>query len=115
MQFALDFENRLPPSAQIGMKQADDHADPKRRENGAVLAMPRIHLLISPSPPLLGSDLQAVCGAFVLNAIMIPEDVAQGKITVLFCKRCFLLRPAQIVETPYYSCAIVSGEESLHP
>jgi hypothetical protein len=31
MQFALDFDSKLPVSAQIGMAQADENADPKWR------------------------------------------------------------------------------------
>ena len=29
MQFNLDFDKKMPVSAQIGMKQADDNADEK--------------------------------------------------------------------------------------
>ena len=29
MQFSIDFDQKLPPSAQIGMKQADENADEK--------------------------------------------------------------------------------------
>lgn len=30
LQFQLDFEKRLPPSAQIGMQQADSNAEPRK-------------------------------------------------------------------------------------
>jgi hypothetical protein len=37
-QFQLDFNKRLPVSAQIGMKQADDHADDRWKQwvNGCI-------------------------------------------------------------------------------
>jgi hypothetical protein len=42
-QFDLDFSHKLPPSAQIGMQQADDNADErwKRWTDGAIQAVAR--------------------------------------------------------------------------
>ncbi len=43
LQFQLDFEKRLPPSAQAGMADADDHADGrwKRWVDGAIQSVAR--------------------------------------------------------------------------
>ena len=43
MQYEIDFANRLPPSAQLGMQQADDNADCrwKRWVDGAIQAVAR--------------------------------------------------------------------------
>lgn len=43
MQFQMDFDQKLPVSAQIGMQQADDHANAKwkRWVDGAIQAVAR--------------------------------------------------------------------------
>ncbi len=43
LQFQLDFSKRLPPSAQIGMQQADENADGrwKREIDACILAVAR--------------------------------------------------------------------------
>lgn len=43
MQFSIDFERKLPPSAEIGMAQADSNASDqwKRVMDGAILAVAR--------------------------------------------------------------------------
>lgn len=43
IQFQLDFEKRLPPSAQIGMQQADENAEPrwKREIDACILVVAR--------------------------------------------------------------------------
>ena len=45
LQFELDWNQKLPPSAQLGMKQADDNADGrwKRWVDGAIQAVARTH------------------------------------------------------------------------
>jgi hypothetical protein len=43
LQFQIDFEQKLPPEAQIGMEAADAHADPvwRRYIDGCILAVAR--------------------------------------------------------------------------
>jgi hypothetical protein len=45
IQYAIDFSGKLPPSAQIGMKAADDHADHrwKRWVDGVIQQVARTH------------------------------------------------------------------------
>ena len=43
LQFSIDFDKKLPPSAELGMAQADDNAEPrwKREVDGCILAVAR--------------------------------------------------------------------------
>ncbi len=81
--------------------------------------MPRIHLLISPSPMKVGGDTTALCHRTIPNAQPLPVDVAEGKKTVIFCRDCFGATQTwagiRLSERVRYVCAIVAGEESLHP
>lgn len=70
----------------------------------------KIHILLTPDPPRLGTTLQAICGAQVPSAQPIRhEDEEFPRQTIIFCRQC----QKNLTEAfRHYVTWIISGEES---